>query len=80
MLTDAFASQADPTIGVYPSMPIRKATPYRTIVRKLLDSKKLTKAEHAAFLKMADESSKGQELTSAQCLWITRLNTKYLVS
>lgn len=59
-------------------MPVRRAIPYRTIIRNLLASKKLTKAERAAFQKISDGLAKGTELTDAQRLWTETLKAKYL--
>jgi len=59
-------------------MPIRKELPHKTLVRNLLASKKLSKAEQAAFTKLNENVLKGKDLDSSQKLWIETLAKKYL--
>jgi hypothetical protein len=59
-------------------MPVRKTPPHKTLVRNLLSSKKLTKGEHVAFEKLAQQIDEGREFDSHQKLWIETLNRKYL--
>jgi hypothetical protein len=64
--------------GVSAGVPIRKTPPYRTIVRNLLASKKLSKAEDTAFQKIQNRLLEGHDLEQSQRLWIETLNAKYL--
>lgn len=59
-------------------MPVRKTPPHKTYVRNLLASKKLNKAENAAFEKMAEKITAGQELNDHEKLWVETLNARYL--
>ena len=59
-------------------MPVKKTPPHKTLVRNLLASKKLTKAEHSAFERLANTITEGLDLTDHQKLWVETLNRKYL--
>lgn len=59
-------------------MPKRRNLPHKTLVRLLLESKKLTKPERAAFEKLAKNVSEGGDLDPHQKLWVETLNEKYL--
>lgn len=59
-------------------MPVRKTPPHKTLVRNLLASKKLSKAEQTAFEKLAKVVTEGLELNEHQKLWVEILNRKYL--
>lgn len=59
-------------------MPVKKTPPYRTILRSLLASKRLTAGEEKAFQKIAATLAAGGDLTQPQRLWIETLKAKYL--
>jgi hypothetical protein len=59
-------------------MPVRRTPPHKTLVRNLLASKKLSKAEQTAFEKLAKGITRGQELNEHQKLWVETLNRKHL--
>jgi len=59
-------------------MPKKKILPYKTLVRNLIASKKLSGPEQIAFEKIAVEISEGSELDQHQKLWIETLKEKYL--
>jgi hypothetical protein len=59
-------------------MPIKKELPHKALLRRLLASKKLSKAEQVSFTKMNENISKGQNLDQSQKLWIEALTKKYL--
>jgi hypothetical protein len=54
-------------------MPQRKKLPYKVLVGRLIASKKLTPAEHAAFEVMHRDLNSGTELTEHQKLWVESL-------
>ena len=64
--------------GVGKGMPVKKTPPYRTILRNLLASKKLSKGERTAFERLKADLDGGAELTQPQKLWIETLNAKHL--
>jgi len=59
-------------------MPIKKTLPYKTLVRNLIASKKLSEPERIAFEKMARSISEGSDIDQHQKLWIETLKEKYL--
>jgi len=64
--------------GVTAAMPVKKVLPYKTLVRNLIASKKLTRAEQTAFEKLATKFTPTYELDTHEKLWVETLNTKYL--
>lgn len=59
-------------------MPVKKIPPHKTLVRNLIASKKLTRAEQTAFEKMAAKFTTEYELDAHEKLWVEALNAKYL--
>lgn len=54
-------------------MPQRKKLPYKVLIGRLLDSKKLSSSEQTAFETMQRELAAGQELTEHEKLWVETL-------
>jgi hypothetical protein len=59
-------------------MPVKKTPPYRTLIRNLLASEKLSKGERSAFERLQADLAGGAEIENAQKLWVETLNSRYL--
>jgi len=59
-------------------MAIKREISHKNLVRRLLVSKKLSKAEQPAFVEMHKRVLEGGELDRHQKLWIETLGKKYL--
>lgn len=54
-------------------MPPRKKLPYKVLIGRLLDSKKLSASEQTAFETMQRELAAGHDLTEHEKLWVETL-------
>jgi hypothetical protein len=58
------------------SMPQRKKLPYKVLIGRLIDSKRLSSSEQAAFEAMQRGLEAGHELTEHERLWVESLRVR----